>query len=388
MKRKRIALLGCTGSIGSSTLEVVRRYPELFEVIALSAHSQGEALRALAHEFQPEAVCLSEETFQEELLPSSLPRKTTFHSGREGLLRMIAQAKADMVVNGIAGASGLSPSLEAVKAGSDLALANKETLVMAGPLLQRLQREHNSSLLPVDSEHSALFFLTQGLEADKIEEIILTASGGPFRQTPEEELSSITPEAALQHPTWKMGTKITIDSATLANKGLEVIEAARLFPVHHDQIKVLIHPQSRVHSLVRWTDGTLYAQISEPSMELPIQNALTWPHLKPIEPARLDLAGCSLSFEKPDTHRFPMLALAYEALRGDEAAPIVYNAANEEGVAAFLNRQISFCDIPRLTRKLLHQGISLSDPYSLDAILETDRRTRAQAQQAIRIDFS
>ncbi len=363
--RKKIILLGCTGSIGKSCLQVVRRYPERFEIRGLSAHSRSRELARLAEEFSVPATVLT----------SKKP---------QGIQELLQKTSADLVVNGIAGASGLEPSVWALEAGMDLALANKETLVMAGPLIQELARRRGCNLLPVDSEHSALFFLTQNRDPSTVSEIILTASGGPFREKKGEEIDQAAPEDALKHPTWSMGRKISIDSASMANKGLEVIEAARLFPVSPEQIRVAVHPQSQVHSLIRTTDGALYAQISLPSMELPLQNAMTWPELAPLPPAYLDLTQTTLTFEEPDVHRFPMLSLAYQALERGDAGPVVYNAANEIAVSAFVDRRIRFGGISELTRRSLEADFQLDDPGSLDSILNLDRRVRQTALSLVK----
>lgn len=364
-RKKRIILLGCTGSIGKSCLQVVRRYPDRFKIRGLTAHSRDRDLAQLAEEFSVSSTVLTSEQPQ-------------------GIRELLKNEEADLVVNGIAGAPGLEPSVWALEAGMDLALANKETLVMAGPLILDLARQKGCRLLPVDSEHSALFFLTQNRDPSRVSEIILTASGGPFRQKTGKQIDLATPEEALQHPTWSMGRKISIDSASMANKGLEVIEAARLFPVAPDQIRVTVHPQSQVHSLIRTVDGALYAQISLPSMELPLQNAMTWPELAPLPPAHLDLSQTALTFEEPDFRRFPMLSLAYQALQLGESGPIVYNAANEVAVSAFLNRQIRFGGIPEITRRALEKDFRLENPGKLESILHLDQEVRQTALSLVK----
>ncbi len=365
MQKKRIFLLGSTGSIGQSALQVLRRYPERFELVGITAHRNEQELLRIQREF-------------------SVPHSLLTGRDTDGLSPLLEKIPADLVINGIAGAAGLRPSVWALQAGRDLALANKETLVMAGPLILDLARKNNCRLLPVDSEHSALFFLTKDRDPETVSEIILTASGGPFREYSAKQIHRAPPEEALNHPTWSMGKKISIDSASMANKGLEVIEAARLFPVEPSRIQVIIHPQSQVHSLIRTLDGTLYAQISQPSMELPLQNAMTWPELAPLPAAELSLADLSLTFQEPDEQRFPMLSLAYRALELGDAGPIIYNAANEEAVSAYTDRRICFGQIAEVTDRSLDPDTPRVDPLSLDSILEVDTMARAKAQNIIR----
>jgi len=305
-------------------------------------------------------------------------------SGRDGLLNAIAEAKADITVNGISGAAGLEPSATAIKAGSDLALANKETIVMAGRIIFALAKEKNVRIIPVDSEHSAIFKLIEAHGKDNVAEIILTASGGPFREYSKETLSRVTPKEALAHPTWNMGPKITVDSATLANKGLEVIEAALLFGFPPEKIKTAIHPQSIVHSMVRLKDGAVYAQMSKPDMRLPIHEALTWPETVYSPFGVLDFTSLSLTFEKPDLEKFSMLALAYRALSGSENLSIAYNAANEIAVEAFLKEKIKFLEIPRTVGYVLDaSGNSGGNVESVEAILAADREARKAAEDFI-----
>jgi 1-deoxy-D-xylulose-5-phosphate reductoisomerase len=383
--KKKIALLGATGSIGKNTLDVIRRGKDDFEVVLLSSHTSAAALRELGKEFPGARLALSggEET------------AGGFFSGARGLLRAIAEAGADITVNGISGAAGLPPSLAAIDAGSALALANKETIVMAGPLVFDRAGKKNVKILPVDSEHSAIFHLVEAHGADRVEEILLTASGGPFRKLSWEEMAAVTAKDALAHPTWTMGPKITVDSASLANKGLEVIEAARLFSIPPEKITVLIHPQSVVHSMIRMKDGAVYAQLSRPDMRLPIHEALYWPETRPSPFGKLDFRGLSLDFEAPDMERFPMLRLAYEAIRRGGIYPCVYNAANEEAAGAFLDCRIGFLDIPRIVEYVLTRdfkspdfGLSETDtvqenPGDLAAILAADGEARKRAGEFI-----
>jgi 1-deoxy-D-xylulose-5-phosphate reductoisomerase len=383
--KKRIAVLGATGSIGKSTLDVIRAARDDFEPVLFSAHRDAAGLLALAGEFPGAFIALAggAERGEDAALAASVDKKRLF-SGREGLLRAIASCDADMAVNGIAGAAGLEPSLAVLESGANLALANKESVVMAWRLVSDKAKEHGAGIIPVDSEHSAVFSLINA--HGEPAEIILTASGGPFRTFNLEELRAVTVEKALTHPTWNMGRKITIDSASLANKGLEVIEAVRLFNVRPAQVKVVVHPQSIVHSMIRLADGALYAELSKPDMRLPIHKALYHPEIRPCPFARLDLnapsaAPLALGFEQPDSGRFPMLRLAYQAVCGGELCTVVYNAANEAAVDRFINGHIGFLDIPRITEKVLSLDWS-GEAGSIECVLETDRRAREAAQRA------
>ncbi len=366
---KKILILGATGSIGSSALKVIRENTELFKLVGLSSHTQEEQLLETAREFNVKVLALSGRE------PKS---DSVAFKGAGGLIRMIEESDADIVINGISGAAGLEPSIASIQAGSDLALANKETMVMAGKLVNSLARARGVRILPVDSEHAAVFQLLKNSRKNQVSEIILTASGGAFRDLSIEELSRVSLRDALHHPTWKMGTKITIDSATMANKGLEVIEAAEFFGFGTEAIKVLIHPQSMVHSLIRTIDGALYAQISKPDMCLPIQNALTYPEMVPLSRAFLDLAGVTLSFSAPERGRYPLLYTAYEAARAGGALPIVFNAANEEAVNAFVEGRIRFTDIASVVEKTLEASWE-NLVVSIEQIRETDRKARERA---------
>jgi 1-deoxy-D-xylulose-5-phosphate reductoisomerase len=383
-RKKRVAVLGATGSIGKSTLDVLRTCKNDFEPILFSGYRDVPGLLALAKEYPAAALAFSGDNYG-----GVFDRAGTYF-GREGLLRAIAECGADIVVNGIAGAAGLEPSFAALEAGADLALANKETIVMAGKLVFGLAKRKKAQIIPVDSEHSAVFSLLEAHGRDRTAEILLTASGGPFRKKPLEELKHITPEDALNHPTWNMGPKITIDSATLANKGLEVIEAAEFFDMSVEQIRVVVHPQSIVHSMIRLKDGAIYAQLSRPDIRLPIHNALYYPDIVPCSVDPLDFDCLTLKFEKPDYERFPMLMLAYEASRGGGLYPAVYNAANEVAVLAFVENRVGFSDIPRIVSYVLRSdwnfGAAFSgtdDAETLRAILETDRLAREKAEKFI-----
>ncbi|MDR1565857.1 MAG: 1-deoxy-D-xylulose-5-phosphate reductoisomerase [Treponema sp.] len=379
--KKKVAVLGATGSIGRNTLDVIRQGKDDFEPILFTASSSSEALLELKKEFPHALLALAGEDPQ---VPGIAYR------GKQGLLDAVSSCGMDIAVNGIAGSAGLEPSLACLEAGADLCLANKETIVMAGPLAFKTAQERNARIIPVDSEHSAIFKLIEAHGRENVDEIILTASGGPFRSFPRERLEAVTPDEAMAHPTWNMGPKISIDSATLANKGLEVIEAARLFGLDPGKIQVLIHPQSIVHSLARLFDGAVYAQLSKPDMRLPIHNALYWsipPSSSPLSPfGGLDFDNLVLNFEKPDTDKFPMLALAYRACSSGPLYPAVYNAANEAAVEAFLEGGISFLEIPRIVEYVLGERweapeVSFPD---LQTILETDKKARELARCYIR----
>lgn len=365
MKQKRIIVLGATGSIGTSTLDVVRHDPERFKVVGLSANRSREALLALAGEFAVSRPVLSGET------------------GEQDLLSMIRETDADIVVNGISGASGLQPSKAALESGKDLALANKETIVMAGHLVRSLARANGMNIIPVDSEHSAVFSLVNAFGPESVSEIILTASGGPFRTWDSDRIMKATPGDALRHPTWSMGSKITIDSASLANKGLEVIEAVRLFDVDVERVKVVVHPQSLVHSFVRTRDGVLYAQVSDPDMRHPIVSALLWPENEPnyLSPMTFDTA-VAMEFEPPRYRDFPMLSLAYRCAALSGKYTIAFNAANEIAVAAFIEGSILFGEMSRLVADVLDRDWS-GEPSGFEEVIEADGRARSLARNIL-----
>jgi 1-deoxy-D-xylulose-5-phosphate reductoisomerase len=370
--KKRIIVIGATGSIGRQTLEVVRNWPDLLSVVGLSAHRNEAGLRAAAREHPEARLALSGDSEYADGIPGGL----------EALDDLVRGTDADIVVNGAAGAGGLRPSLAALESGKDLALANKESVVMAWHLLRDAAAAAGKSVIPVDSEHAALFQLVHMRGIAEIDELVITASGGAFRDRPLCELASATADEAARHPNWSMGRKITIDSATMANKGLEVIEAARLFAVGSERIRVLVHPQSLVHALVRSRDGSLYAQLSEPDMRVPIQNALTWPNTVVCPFGRLELGGCAFDFREPDPLRYPMLGLAYAALRDGEGSTVAYNAADEIAVAAFEAGRIGFMDIASIVEETLAAGWP-SRAGGLGSIFELDSRARAAASRAI-----
>jgi 1-deoxy-D-xylulose-5-phosphate reductoisomerase len=375
--KKRVAVLGATGSIGKSTVDVLRRHTDAFEVVLLSSHSNSNELVALSAEFPKALLALSGQECSEKT-------KGIRYVGLQGLLEAIAVCGADIAVNGIAGAAGLEPSLAVLNAGMDLALANKETMVMAGPLVFALAKERQVRILPVDSEHAAIFTLLEAQGKERVEEILLTASGGPFRTYTQDQLAMVRPQDALKHPTWNMGAKITIDSATLANKGLEVIEAVRLFAMAPEHITVVVHPHSIVHSMIRLKDGSVYAQLSHPDMRLPIQHALYYPHDASSPMSTLNFDSLTLGFEKPDVQKFPMLPLAYQAICAGDPYPLVYNAANEIAVAAFLTERIGFLDIHLLVKDVLAQDWSISDTLDLGSILEIASRVRRTAETCLK----
>jgi 1-deoxy-D-xylulose-5-phosphate reductoisomerase len=375
--KKRVAVLGATGSIGASTLEALRRGREDFEPVFLSSHTDTGGLLALGREFPGALLALSGEDFREGILPETERGKIAYF-GRQGLLRGIAECGADITVNGIAGAAGLEPSLAAISAGSDLALANKETVVLAFPLAAALAEKKQVRIIPVDSEHAAIFRLLEAHGKEALEEVLLTASGGPFRGYTPDRLAGITPREALAHPTWRMGPKISVDSATLANKGLEVIEAVRLFDLPKERVKVVIHPQSIVHSMIRLRNGAVYAQMSRPDMRLPIHDALYWPRTCSSSFGALDFEALTLEFEKPDCRSFPLLPLAYDAAGAGGLYPAAYNAANEAAVAAFLEEKIEFLDIPRIVEYVLKGDWNTPSP-DLETILDADKRARKAA---------
>jgi len=344
MSVKRIIILGATGSIGMSSFDVIRSLGEEYQIVGASCHSKIDRLLPMAEEFGVSKIAVSGKNTTE-------PRVQW--SGPDAVRRLLKETEADIVVNGIAGSAGLMPSVWAIQSGKDLALANKETIVMTGPLIRALAAKEGRTILPVDSEHSAIFHLLQHQPERQLNKIIITASGGAFRDTPLEEFSRITPADALKHPTWDMGAKITIDSATMANKGLEVIEAHYLFDLPGSRIAVLIHPQSCIHSMIQTVDGSFYAQISSPDMRIPIQNALTFPEVKQSPFGALDFADTSFSFQEPDYKRYPLLPLAYQAAASGGAYPLVYNAANEAAVDAFRKEKIGFTDIAELVERVL-----------------------------------
>jgi 1-deoxy-D-xylulose-5-phosphate reductoisomerase len=383
---KRLAILGSTGSVGEQTLAVVASFPDRFRVAALAAGRSVEKLAEQVRRFDPDVVSVGDAAGAERLRGLLPATRARIVSGAEGLLE-VATHPADLVVAALVGAAGLPPTLAAIRAGRNIALANKEVLVMAGALVLRETRAHGVTLLPVDSEHSAIFQALAGQRREDLARIILTASGGPFRTWPAERIAAATIEEALRHPNWAMGPKITIDSATLMNKGLELIEARWLFDAPPEQVDVVVHPQSIIHSLVEFRDGSVLAQLGLPDMRIPIAVALAHPERLPLDLPRLDLAKLErLDFEAPDRARFPALDLAYAALRADEAAPAVLNAANEVAVAAFLAGRIGFPSIAGICAAVLERHLARADSAALtdlETVLDADAWARAQADEQL-----
>jgi 1-deoxy-D-xylulose-5-phosphate reductoisomerase len=409
MKRKRVVVLGATGSIGESALKVARDIPERMEIVGLAANTNANKLAAAANLTRAQFVCLVDET-KIDILRRALEYNPRIFSGDAGLCEIARMADADMVLVAIVGTGGLRPALAAIQAGKDLAVASKEILVMAGEIVMREARDNRVHVLPVDSEHNAIFQCLEGRiqgsefrvqneqrlpgssetcdlkpePSDLIRRIILTASGGPFRQTPKKDFDSITPEEALKHPTWNMGPKITIDSATLFNKGLEMIEAHWLFGVEMERVEVVIHPQSIVHSMVEFADGSTLAQLSYSDMCFPIQYAVTWPDRVPNTLPPLDFSKVSrLEFFTPRYADFPALNLARRAGETGGTLPAVMNAANEIGVAAFLDRRVRFPEIWHVVEEVMNRHTAIAHP-DLDAILEADRWARNEAQGCVK----
>jgi 1-deoxy-D-xylulose-5-phosphate reductoisomerase len=378
-ERKQVVILGATGSIGESALKVARDIPDRMEIVGLAANSNAKKLAAAANETRAQSVCLVDET-KIDILTRDLEYKPRIFAGQEGLLEIARMTSADMVLVAIVGTGGLRPALAAIEAGKDLAVASKEILVMAGEIVMREARDSNVHVLPVDSEHNAIFQCLEGKRSLDVRRIILTASGGPFRETPRKNFDSITPEQALKHPTWNMGPKITIDSATLFNKGLEMIEAHWLFDVEMERVEVVIHPQSIVHSMVEFVDGSALAQLSYSNMCFPIQYAVTWPDRVPNTLPPLDFSKLSrLEFFTPRYDDFPALTLARRAGETGGTLPAVMNAANEVAVAGFLERQIRFPNIWQIVEEVMNRHTSVAHP-DLDAILEADQWARKEAQ--------
>src|SRR5881275_2981913 len=377
-ERKRVVILGATGSIGESALNVARDIPERMEIVGLAANSNAEKLAAAANETRAQSVCLVDET-KIDALQRALTYKPRIFASEEGLREIACLTNAEMVLVAIVGTGGLRPALAAIEAGKDLAVASKEILVMAGEIVMREARENGVHVLPVDSEHNAIFQCLDG-RSSEIRRIILTASGGPFRETPADRLGDVTVEEALKHPTWNMGPKITIDSATLFNKGLEMIEAHWLFGVEMKRVEVVIHPQSIVHSMVEFADGSVLAQLSHSDMCFPIQYAVTWPERVPNSLPPLDFGKLSkLEFATPRYDDFPALNLARRAADAGGTLPAVMNAANEIAVAGFLDRQVRFPDIWQIVEEVMNRHTSVAHP-DLDAILRADQWARNEAQ--------
>lgn len=371
---KKIGILGSTGSIGTQTLDIVRKEKDL-EVVSLAAGSNVALLESQIREFRPRTAALWDETAAADLRERVKDLPVRVVSGMDGLLEVSTEADMEILVTGIVGMIGIRPTIAAIEAGKNIALANKETLVTAGHIIMPLTKERGVSILPVDSEHSAIFQSMHGERRERVEKILLTASGGPFRGKTREELADMTVEDALKHPNWSMGKKVTIDSASLCNKGLEVMEAKWLFDVELSRIEVVVHPQSILHSAVQYADGGIMGQMGVPDMKLPIQYALFYPDRRPMDTGRVDLCKLgSLTFEKPDTETFRGLALAYQAAERGGSLPTVFNAANEKAVALFLEKRIRFLQIPELIEAAMEAHHVVENP-TVEEILSAETET-------------
>lgn len=369
---KNIAVLGSTGSIGTQTLEIVRANDDL-NVVSLAAGSNIEMLEKQIREFKPQVVCVYNEKKAEELKIKVSDTDVKIVTGMDGLIETAVIKTADIVLTAVVGMIGIRPTIAAIKAGKDIALANKETLVTAGHIIMPLAKECGIKILPVDSEHSAIFQSLQGNKKSQLSKILLTASGGPFRNTPKEDLKNVTVKDALKHPNWSMGRKITIDSATMVNKGLEVIEAKWLFDVDIDNIEVVVQPQSLIHSMVEYVDGGIMAQLGTPDMKLPIQYALFYPDRRPLDGKRVNFFDiANITFFKPDREKFKGFDLAFRAGKTGGSLPTIYNAANELAVSKFLNEEIRFLDIPELIETAMNNHKVIDNP-SLEQILDSEK---------------
>jgi 1-deoxy-D-xylulose-5-phosphate reductoisomerase len=378
--KRKVIILGCTGSIGSTALRALKKFSHNFEIVALSAHTSVDTLLSIASDWGCKKICISSDNHQ-NISQQTLPKETQLFRGKQGLLNMIRETDADVVLNGISGASGLEPTFAAIESNKDIALSNKESIVMGGDILFDYAKKHHSHIYPVDSEHSTLFALIGAHGKSAVSTLVLTASGGPFRNFPQKQMKDITVEMAVAHPTWNMGTKISIDSATLANKGLEVIEASYLFGFDAETIEVVIHPQSIVHSLIRLHSGAIYAQLTPPDIALPIMSALSQDATPPRDVVKpLDFTSLTLNFEKPDEVRFPLLKVAFDMVRYGKGYPIAYNAANEVAVSHFVNHSLRFDSISDVVVETLSHD--WSDTYStLSDIIEIDARVRGIAEK-------
>ncbi len=383
MGKRRIAILGSTGSIGTQALDVIRQHRDLFDVELLTANNNAELLVRQAIEFDANAVVICNENKYDEVNSALLPHDVKVFAGMDAVCDLVGGSNIDMVLTALVGFSGLRPTVEAIKAGKPVALANKETLVAAGALVTALAREHRVPILPVDSEHSAIFQCLQGAGNNAVSRIHLTASGGPFRTWEKSAIAAARASDALKHPNWSMGAKVTVDSATMMNKGLEVIEAKWLFDIAPDDINVVVHPESVVHSMVEFEDGSVLAQLASPDMREPIQYALAYPERLSLNNRKLDFASLgSLSFFAPDPDRFPCLGLAFDAIRSGGNMPCVMNAANEVAVDAFLRDRIGFYDIPAIVRDTMAVSDSTS-ATTLGGFLEINAEAKARASEIL-----
>lgn len=381
--KKQIAILGSTGSIGTQALQVIEEHPDQYEAYVLTANNRVDELIAQARKFVPEAVVIANEAHYPALKEALADLPIKVYAGEDAICQIVAEKPIDIVLTAMVGYAGLKPTIHAIRARKTIALANKETLVVAGELINELAHINHTPILPVDSEHSAVFQCLAGEADNALEKVILTASGGPFRTFTHEQLRHVTKEEALRHPNWEMGAKITIDSASMMNKGFEVIEAKWLFGVRPEQIEVVVHPQSIVHSMVQFEDGAVKAQLGMPDMRLPIQYAFSYPKRLKASFPRLDWAQCTqLTFEQPDTGRFRNLALAYEALHRAGNMPCIVNAANEVVVDAFLHDRVSFLDMSRIIEQTMERATYLRKP-TYDDYVATDAEARRIARELI-----
>ena len=380
IQAKKIILLGATGSIGKSTLEIIQHYPEYFQLVGISADTKSEQLLEISERFKVPALALTDEPAYQSIR-TKLSSDKTLYGGDKALSDLIEATEADLLVVAIVGACGLEPTIKAIEKGMDIALANKELLVLGGPFVTRAVTKAKVQLLPIDSEHNAIFQCLQGYDRRDLKSIVLTASGGACRELPIDQLISVTPEQAQKHPNWSMGAKITIDSATMANKGLELIEARWLFDLPSDQLKVIVHPESIVHSFVEWIDGSVLAQLTPPSMTFAIQHCLFYPEKRPSPQASIDFhQSFSLNFQPPDLKRYPCLELAYHALENEPQGGAIYNAANEIAVQRFLQGAIRFTDIPYLIERALDESPT-NAIHNLESLIQLDRETRHRAAE-------
>lgn len=383
MSRRRIAILGSTGSIGTQALSVIKEHKDLFEVELLTANNNSTLLIQQAIEFDANTVVICNPDLYDEVNRELAPKDIKVFAGSECISDILSSSSnIDMVLTAMVGFSGLKPTIAALSSGKSVALANKETLVAAGKIVTETAKEHNSVIIPVDSEHSAIFQCLQG-ERSPIEKIILTASGGPFLRTSPSDMGNVTVEDALNHPRWNMGPKVSIDSATMMNKGFEMIEAKWLFGVEPENIDILIHPQSYIHSMVQFEDGSIIAQMSYPDMKIPIQYAFSYPYRLPLEVPRVDLAKLGgFTFSSPDDVKFPCMKIAYSAIKSGGNVPCAMNAANEVAVKAFLDGEINFCIIPDIIQRTINKSSFIQEP-TLDDIFATDKECREYANSLI-----
>jgi len=381
--KKKIVVLGSTGSIGTSCLDVIRSFKEEFEIIGLAAGKNIELLLKQIEEFRPRVVSVINEFFAQKLEEKIPSYNVEIKHGKEGYMELASIEDVDLVVSALVGSAGLIPTLSALNAGKNVALANKESLVVAGHLVTKTAKETGAKILPIDSEHCAIFQCLQGQDKKALRRLILTASGGPFKNSSIKKFQEVTPDEAIKHPNWKMGKKISVDSATLMNKGLEIIEASWLFDIDVSRIDVVIHPQSIIHSMVEFVDGSILAQLGIADMRIPIAYALSWPKRLELDLPKLDIISCSpLTFEPPDMDKFPCLRLAYEAAKIGGSTPCILSASNEVAVEAFLSKRIRFDQIPKVIEEVLNR-LEPGNCDSLDEIINEDARARLMAEMVI-----